>query len=728
MEQDDRTLGVCPHCEETQGAVGEPCKSRLCQKKSYHLIRTDQMEKAKAEAERKHCEIDSLLGKRISKYILIGKLGEGGMGAVYRALQMPLRREVALKIISAPDVDDIALRRFAREASAMSLLEHPNIVKLYDFGPEDYHESMPYMVLELVTGRTLREEMEKRRRAATGWKTEELRRLFEQILSGLETAHRAALFHRDIKPDNIMLTKIVGDQNHVKILDFGLARAVEQLQGIEKLSKTGMLMGTPAFMAPEQFLVQRAGDVDYRVDLYATGVIMFEVLLGKKPFVARTWKEVASFKLSPAYHPLQELEGLAIPKPIEAFLTKALAREPDERFQNAMEMSEAFALAIRGESPAVPYRGARLQQTIALPKTDEGEFRARGLLRPPSRSRDGVPPTDGSDNRPLQPEMIDGTADPVPHVGSQELQRVVPGSTKVVRSTTRPLSAGEATAGLSPSVPPPNAPQRSVALLAPATETHPPAPEAPPPAQEAPAPARETPPPAQSPRHQAASPSRAILDLEPPRSSAFDNDPFPNFGRRKLVGVAVVVVLLAIAAWTSVWIVKRNRVVAPATEVPRQTAPGPEAPSQPSGVAAPSKTAKPPDAGRDELDKRDLETPQTNAPTAAHPATPMEPAPSTAPAEPVPPMPAPLPVAAPAAPEGTPPSKTSPPTTSNPSTSPPGLPAASKAVTAGKPAPKPMPKPAPKPAPGRAAKPKPKPAPKKNSVSKELDEMLDMDF
>ena len=557
MEQHDRNIGICPHCDETKGGVGDPCTNRLCNKKGYHLIRSDQMTKAREEAERKHVDVDPILGKRISKYILVGKLGEGGMGAVYRALQMPLRREVALKIISASDIDDIALKRFAREASAMSLLEHPNIVKLYDFGPENSKESMPYMVLELVSGRTLRQEMEKRRREGSGWKHDDLRKLFKQVLSGLETAHRAGLFHRDIKPDNIMLTTIVGDSNHVKILDFGLARAVEQLQGIEKLSKTGMLMGTPAFMAPEQFLVQKTGDVDYRVDLYATAVLMFELLLGKKPFVARTWKEIASFKLSPNYSPLRELQGMVVPKRIEVFLTKALAREPEERFQNAMEMFEAFDQMLEAESKALECFATGHQWTVPM---QGNELRLEGAHASPlnrEKQGPGIPDVESPQTLPLVEKKARSTDVPVLKPDEQHLKRVAAGSTKQVQSTTRPLSGMNRPAA---------SPHGTSAL------------------NEAPAVSVVTPLEPVSPiDSQAATPNEKHRARLTPKKS-YDAEPLPDFGRRKLVGVAITVVAVAIVAWTVVWFAKADRDNAGAS-LEQQTSSQTALPPTPSGVS-----------------------------------------------------------------------------------------------------------------------------------------------
>ena len=320
--------------------------------------------------------------------MLVGKLGQGGMGAVYAGLQMPLRREVAVKLITAEDVDEVSLKRFGREASTMAALDHPNILKLYDFGPEDAGASQPFMVLELVQGRELHDEINARRERGEAWTVDEVRRLAYQVLSALETAHRAGLIHRDIKPQNVMLTRIVGDDNHVKILDFGLAKAVELFHDVEKLSQTGQALGTPAYMAPEQFDVKRMGEIDERIDLYAFGIILFEIFMGKRPFRGSTWKDIAIAKLSPAYDPLTEVSNLGLSEGLRRFFETALARDAGQRYPNALAMYQALDEVLQAEVPVGLRRAAESGEEAPALRTPAPVM----LAAPPAAREAAAPP------------------------------------------------------------------------------------------------------------------------------------------------------------------------------------------------------------------------------------------------------------------------------------------------------------------------------------------------
>src|SRR5690606_20867052 len=203
--------------------------------------------------------------------------------------------------------------KFQGEAEALAHLSHPNIVRLLKYG---MHSERPYLVMELVDGgKTLREEVYQRAHANAAFTHAELLSIFQQILNGLEAAHEQSIIHRDIKPENIMLQRVVGNPHHVRILDFGTAKFVETR------SDTHWPMGSPSYMAPEQVALKNLGPW---TDLYAVGVIAFELLSGRRPFPGATDQEILLKKLDHDFDPLSALGGLALPDVTLEFLGRAL--------------------------------------------------------------------------------------------------------------------------------------------------------------------------------------------------------------------------------------------------------------------------------------------------------------------------------------------------------------------------------------------------------------------
>lgn len=343
--------GICPNCEARTGPVGDPCPSDVCRRKDYRFIPTSWYQSAREFAARKHRPLDPLLGRSIDRYLLAGKIGEGGMGAVYLALQRPLNREVALKVISGLEMTQTTIARFEREARAISVLDHPNIVKLYDYGVGALEFRVPYMALEYVKhGRTLRRALAQMRQESGGAPIpgDVVLSVFSQVLHALGTAHMVGIVHRDMKPDNIMLAPVLGNPTFVKVLDFGLAKAVADVSGFDgTVSHTGQFLGTPYYMAPEQ-APRRTGqpEVDGRADLYAVGVMLFEVFTGVRPFEGGTPLEVMAKKVDPGYRPLDLAEARGLPRPLKSFLERALAPRPGDRFAGAEEMLAAFQGAL----------------------------------------------------------------------------------------------------------------------------------------------------------------------------------------------------------------------------------------------------------------------------------------------------------------------------------------------------------------------------------------------
>jgi serine/threonine protein kinase len=268
------------------------------------------------------------------RYQVIEPIAEGAMGVVYRAERVGLGRAVAIKVMHESLPGQLSShQRFEREAKLMAKLEHPNCVSVIDFG---IHEDKPFVVMDLVRGTSLHELIVRNTRLDQMRAADILR----QVLSGLGHAHELGIIHRDIKPANVMVTEKSGIGEQVRILDFGLARLRESNTHLT----TGIVVGTPSYMAPEQC---RGGEVDLRVDLYACGVMLFEMLTSRKPFLGDDPIVIVRKHL-------QEMPprlGDVIPEDfgaLEDIIARALEKEPDRRFQTAAEMSLALETAVGG--------------------------------------------------------------------------------------------------------------------------------------------------------------------------------------------------------------------------------------------------------------------------------------------------------------------------------------------------------------------------------------------
>ena len=278
-------------------------------------------------------------GSRLGPYEVLALLGSGGMGEVYRARDTRLRREVAVKILHSQDRD--RLRRFEQEALAASALNHPNIVVVYDVGSEG---GTAYVVLELLDGQTLRE------RLATGALPESKAIGYGvQIANALAAAHDKGIVHRDLKPENIFVIR----DGSVKVLDFGLAKLTHReepdgpLTNVPTLTadtNPGVVMGTVGYMSPEQV---RGNPADARSDLFAFGVILYEMLTGRRAFSGASAAETSSAILRDEPPPLSPESA---PSPLERVIRRCLEKSPEERFQSARDL--AFALGESSSSSA----------------------------------------------------------------------------------------------------------------------------------------------------------------------------------------------------------------------------------------------------------------------------------------------------------------------------------------------------------------------------------------
>src|SRR5205085_2733886 len=267
-----------------------------------------------------------MIGTTIGKYRIVGQLGRGGMGTVYKAVDQTLDREVAIKVLNPELADTHIIKRFRAEATTLAKLNHPEIATIYELLR---FETNLLIVMEFVHGETL-ERISVRVGALS---PECAAYLISKILSALEHAHRAGIVHCDIKPANIMVT----ERGWVKIMDFGTAR----VRGAEHGTADGYMMGTPAYMSPEQVLGQ---ELDGRADLYAVGVVFYRLLTGTLPFHADTAIAMVQKQISDTPTPLSaHREGL--PAWCEAILQRALAKSPADRFQTAEEFRDALSAA-----------------------------------------------------------------------------------------------------------------------------------------------------------------------------------------------------------------------------------------------------------------------------------------------------------------------------------------------------------------------------------------------
>jgi serine/threonine protein kinase len=264
-----------------------------------------------------------MIGQNIGKYRVLDRIGRGGMGTVYRAIDETLHREVAIKVLNAELNDPSVARRFRAEAVTVARLNHPGIATVYELFQ---HEGQWLMVMEFVRGETL-EALVTRKGPLDPPEAVEL---CMQALAALAHAHSLGVVHRDLKPANIMFT----ESGTVKVMDFGIARVV----GTEHLTSAGFMMGTPAYMAPEQVLGE---DIDARADLYAMGVVLYHLLTGQLPFKGHTPFEMAQSRLRDQPTPIRTVRA-EVPEWLETVLGMSIHREPAKRFQSAPNFRESL--------------------------------------------------------------------------------------------------------------------------------------------------------------------------------------------------------------------------------------------------------------------------------------------------------------------------------------------------------------------------------------------------
>src|SRR5258706_8534720 len=272
--------------------------------------------------------VQDLAGKRIGNYDVKERLGAGGMAVVYRAVQQPLGREVALKALTPSLVEDQGfLQRFELEAKTLARLDHPNILPIYDFAVVG---DVVFITMPLIRGGTLREVLDRGPLdGSTTW------RLLRETGLGLQHAHDAGIIHRDLKPNNVLLHP----DGRAVLADFGLARSAHE---DIRLTTAGFALGTPGYMAPEQVLGQ---DLDRRVDIYAMGVMTFEMMTGRMPFAGTTPIEIAIATVNQPVPSACALNPM-LPDELDMVLARAMAKSPADRPSSGTEL-----IALLGKVP-----------------------------------------------------------------------------------------------------------------------------------------------------------------------------------------------------------------------------------------------------------------------------------------------------------------------------------------------------------------------------------------
>jgi serine/threonine protein kinase len=340
-----------------------------------------------------------MIGRVIgNKYGVKAIIGEGGMGSVYEAEHLAIGRLVALKVLHPVNAQrEDALRRFNHEARVAGSIGHPNICEVYDVGKLE--DQSPYLVMERLHGRTLADRI-----ACEGaLPFADVIDILTQVLSALHAAHEKEVIHRDVKPDNIFLTERVGCAPIAKILDFGISKMGNE-DGDLSLTRTGMVMGTPYYMAPEQARGDR--HLDPRVDLYAVGCILYEALTGRRPFNAPNYNALLVQILTTNATPVREIRP-ALPEGFDEIIEQALSKHRDNRFQSAKQFLDAL-VSLRDNISRGPSAQELARMMAASNAKPPGMSRSASVPPPPRVAprqppRPTVPPPRSAPPRPTIP-------------------------------------------------------------------------------------------------------------------------------------------------------------------------------------------------------------------------------------------------------------------------------------------------------------------------------------
>ena len=346
---------------------------------------------------------DPLIGQVVNeRYEIVKAIAQGGMGRVYRARQVPLGRVVALKVLQPNyhgNADPGFHRRFFLEAATLARLKCPNTVTVFDYGSEG---SVYYIAMECLEGRTLHREL----RRLGHLPIDRTFSIARQMCRSLGEAHELGIIHRDLKPANIFLVARLdedddGGMDFVKIIDFGLVKELDRPG--EALTKSGLFMGSPKYMSPEQI---RNHELDARSDIYSIGIVLYEMLTGRAPFVGKSDIDTLTAHLGQQPPPMASVNpSAAVPPAVEDVVRKALAKSPEDRYANVEELHLALRAACTGRMSVTPTGPWLAAQLSAAPVTPSGVQRLR---------EDETPTATKS---PAEDPVIDITFDPGPRRG-----------------------------------------------------------------------------------------------------------------------------------------------------------------------------------------------------------------------------------------------------------------------------------------------------------------------
>ncbi len=282
-----------------------------------------------------------MIGERVNNYQVLSLLGEGGMGAVYLAEHPFMGRKAAIKVLRRELAEDKGLvERFMNEARAANAIHHPNIIDIIDVG--QLPSGVPYLMMEFLDGESLAKRIEREKHLAISAAVD----IATQTASALYAAHGKGIVHRDLKPDNLYLVPDEGRQlgQRVTVLDFGIAKLRGELSGSGAKTQSGSVMGTPPYMSPEQCR-GITDEIDHRTDVYALGIILYEMLTGTPPFMSEGWGEVVLMHVTKAPPP-PRTRNPEISSELEAVILKALAKLPADRWDSMADLGTALQKAI----------------------------------------------------------------------------------------------------------------------------------------------------------------------------------------------------------------------------------------------------------------------------------------------------------------------------------------------------------------------------------------------
>jgi len=290
--------------------------------------------------------MEDLTGRQFGYYQIVAPLGEGGMAAVYKAYQPSMERYVAVKVLPRHmATSEEFVNRFRRESKLLAQLQHPHILPVFDYGEADGY---PYIVMPFINSGTLANLLQKRQPSLP-----EVRRVMTQLGDALGYAHAEGMIHRDIKPSNVL----IDERGNCLLTDFGLARMAESAT---KITASGAVMGTPAYMAPEQ---GAGANIDHRCDIYSLGIILYEMVTGRVPFTAETPVAVVFKHIQDPLPSARKLNP-KLPESVELVLLKVLAKNPDDRYQNAEDFVVAIQKALPLDTPDQSISPASLAATL----------------------------------------------------------------------------------------------------------------------------------------------------------------------------------------------------------------------------------------------------------------------------------------------------------------------------------------------------------------------------